>query len=151
MNHESLNEIKLLLAAEERPIVFLATVDPEGKPRVRPLNLMSTPRGFYIATSKKSRKIRELKGSDAVEMVTIFPTEKGTGYLRITGKAREVNGQEKRSTIEETHYPVEKYWNGVDDPDFMVFRIDPERVEYIRPGEDDPMDVTATFSRSTRK
>jgi general stress protein 26 len=150
MNQESLNEIKLLLAAKERPVVFLATVDSEGKPRVRPLNLMSTPRGFYIATSRKSRKIRELKSSDAVEMVTIFPTEKGTGYLRIAGKAKEVKGQEKRSTIEETHYPVEKYWNGVDDPDFMVLRIDPERVEYIRPGEDDPMDVTATFSRSTR-
>jgi len=147
MTTENLAEIKLLLAAEERPIAFFATVDRQGQPRVRPLNLMVTPAGFYVATSRQSRKVAEMAQNNLVECVTLFPTEEGTGYLRIAGPALEVKGREKRRTIEETQYPVQKYWSSVEDPDFAVYRIDPQRVEYIRPGEDDPMDVTPDFAR----
>jgi general stress protein 26 len=106
---------------------------------------MATPRGFYIATSRKTRKHEEIQHNPSVEWVTLFPTEKGTGYLRLAGDAREVEGEEKRSAVEESDYPVDKYWNGVEDPDFVVFNIAPRRVEYIRPGEDDARDVTDTF------
>jgi len=147
MNSENLAEIKLLLAAKERPVAFLATVNQQGQPRVRPLNLMVTPKGFYLATSRKSRKVAELAVHQAVECVTIFPTEDGTGYLRIAGEAVEVRGAEKKRAVEETQYPVKKYWKGVSDPDLAVFRIEPQRVEYIRPGEDDPMDVTPHFAK----
>ena len=147
MNSENLAEIKLLLAAKERPVAFLATVNQQGHPRVRPLNLMVTPNGFYLATSRKSRKVAELAVHHAVECVTIFPTEDGTGYLRIAGEAVEVRGAEKKKAVEETQYPVKKYWKGVGDPDLAVFRIEPQRVEYIRPGEDDPMDVTPHFAK----
>ncbi|RJP82240.1 MAG: hypothetical protein C4524_00960 [Candidatus Zixiibacteriota bacterium] len=142
----NLSEIKLLLATKERPVAFLATVDNQGRPRVRPLNLMITPRGFYLATSRKSRKVAEVQNNSAVELVTLFPTEAGTGYLRLAGRAQEVKGEEKRHAVEETHYPVEVYWTGVEDPDLAVFRVDLERVEYIRPGEDDPLDVTPGFT-----
>jgi general stress protein 26 len=147
MNSENLAEIKLLLAAKERPVAFLATVNPQGQPRVRPLNLMVTPNGFYLATSRKSRKVAELEVHHAVECVTIFPTEDGTGYLRIAGEAVEVKGAEKKRAVEETQYPVKKYWKGVSDPDLAVYRIEPQRVEFIRPGEDDPMDVTPHFAK----
>ncbi len=145
MNSHNLSEIRLLLAAEERPIAFFATVDQAGHPRVRPLNLMITPKGFYIATSRRSRKVAELKGRNLVEWVTLFPTDQGTGYLRIAGPVREVKGAEKHDAVEETHYPVAAYWKGVDDPDLVVFRVEPQRVEYIRPGENDPLDLSAGF------
>lgn len=146
MKQNILNEIKLLLAAEERPVVFLATKDGEGNPRVRPVSLMSTPGGFYIATSRRSRKAAEIAGHRCIEWVTLFPTDQGTGYLRLAGKAEEVNGEEKRRAVSETGYPVDEYWDGVSDPDFIVFRIQPNRVEYIRPGENDALDVTETFA-----
>ncbi len=146
MTVNNLSEIKLLLAASERPIIFLATADPEGIPHVRPVNLMITPQGFYIGTSRRSRKVTDIRQRHQVEWVTLFPTEEGTGYLRIAGEAREVNGAEKHHAIEETGYPVNTYWSGVEDPDFAVFRIDPVRVEYIRPGENDPLDVTSQFT-----
>lgn len=146
MDNNVLNEIKLLLAAQESPIAFLATLDKTGNPRVRPVTLMVTPQGFYIATSRKSRKASEIQGHNNVEWVTLLPGEEGTGYLRFAGSTREVEGEEKQSTVEENDYPVDKYWEGVDDPDFAVFRIEPQRVEYIRPGEDLAMDVTRIFA-----
>jgi general stress protein 26 len=148
MNSNSLSEIRLLLAAQELPVAFLATVDDAGKPRVRPISLMSTPQGFYIATSRKSRKSVQIVNHSEVEWVTLFPTDAGTGYLRLFGKAKEVHGEEKSRTIEETQYPVRTYWNGVDDPDFIVFRIDPLRVEFIRPGDNDAIDVTHDFTKT---
>lgn len=146
MNNNILNEIKLLLAAQQIPIAFLATLDATGHPRVRPVTLMVTPRGFYVATSRKSRKASEIQGHNNVEWVTLLPGESGTGYLRFAGSTREVEGEEKRSTVEENDYQVDMYWEGVDDPDFVVFRVEPQRVEYIRPGEDSAMDVTRIFA-----
>ncbi len=145
MDEKILREIKLYLAAQAHPTAFLATADRNGDPRVRPVTLMATPRGFYIATSRGTRKTEEILRHPRVEWVTLFSTEKGTGYLRLAGDAREVEGEEKRSAVEESDYPVNKYWNGVEDPDFVVFKIVPQRVEYIRPGEDDARDVTDTF------
>jgi len=148
MNKPTLvNEIKLYLAAQERPTAFLATIDSLGNPRVRPVTLMATPQGFYIATSRKTRKAEEISHHNFVEWVTLFPTESGTGYLRLAGKVDEVIGEEKRNAVVETDYPVSLYWDGVSDPDFVVFKIIPDRVEYIRPGENDAQDVTETFAQ----
>ena len=140
-----LNEIKLYIAAQEFPTAFLATKDSEGNPRVRPVTLMVTPQGFYIGTSRKTRKAAEIEGHNSVEWVALLQTDEGTGYLRMAGKASEAVGDEKKSAVEETNYPVQNYWNGVDDPDFVVYRIDPHRIEYIKPGENDAVDVTETF------
>jgi general stress protein 26 len=145
MRGNILNEIKLLLAAQEHPTAFLATQDDQGHPRVRPITLMVTPQGFYVATSKRSRKASEIKHHNYVEWVTLLPGDKGTGYLRLAGLAQEVNGEEKARTVEETEYPVQLYWQSVNDPDFIVYRVQPDRVEYIRPGENDYWDVTETF------
>ena len=145
MSENILNEIKLLLTAQEQPVAFLATVDAEGHPRVRPITLMVTPRGFYVATSRSSRKAADIDHHHCVEWVTLLPYEKLTGYLRFAGDAREVQGEEKRETIEENNYPVDQYWSGIDDPDFVVFRIEPRRVEYLRPSESDARDVTEIF------
>ncbi|TKJ36858.1 hypothetical protein CEE37_14840 [candidate division LCP-89 bacterium B3_LCP] len=145
MSKNTLNEIKLLFAAQEQHVVYLATLDSSGHPRVRPVTLMVTPSGYYIATSRMTRKAAEIRECDKVEWVTLFPGERGTGYIRFAGNTIEVFGQEKRQAVEENDYPVEKYWTGIDDPDFVVFRIEPERVEFIRPGENDALDVTDTF------
>ncbi|MFH1735653.1 MAG: pyridoxamine 5'-phosphate oxidase family protein [bacterium] len=142
-----LNEIKLYLAAQDHPTAFLATIDRLGNPRVRPVTLMVTPQGFYIATSRKTRKAEEISHHNVVEWVTLFPTENGTGYLRLAGKVDEVIGEEKRNTVVETDYPVSLYWDGVADPDFVVFKIIPERVEYIRPGENDAHDLTESLGQ----
>ncbi|MCX6641379.1 MAG: pyridoxamine 5'-phosphate oxidase family protein [bacterium] len=145
MSGHILNEIKLLLAAQAQPTAFLATQDEKGHPRVRPITLMVTPQGFYVATSRKSRKAAEIRRHKFVEWVTLLPGDKGTGYLRLAGEAQEINGEEKLRTVEESDYPIKLYWSGVNDPDFVVYRILPQRVEYIRPGENDFWDVTETF------
>jgi general stress protein 26 len=146
MDNSLLNEIKLYLAAQEYPTAFLATKDADGNPRVRPVTLMATPQGFYIGTSRKTRKAAEIGHHNLVEWVTLFPAAGGTGYLRLAGEANEVAGEEKSHAVEETNYPVSTYWSGIDDPDFVVFKIHPARVEYIRPGENDVRDVTESFS-----
>jgi general stress protein 26 len=146
MSSNPLSEIRLLLAAKGLPVAFLATVDGEGKPRVRPISLIATPQGFYIATSRKSRKSLEISHSGDVEWVTLFPDDGGTGYLRLAGKASEIVGEEKVLAVEESQYPVGTYWSGVHDPDFVVYRIDPYRAEYIRPGDNDAIDVTDEFT-----
>ncbi len=145
MDSNIINEIKLFLATQNHPVAFLATMDKKGNPRVRPVTLMVTPQGFYIGTSRKTRKAEEIENHSFVEWVTLFPTENGTGYLRLMGQADEISGNERKETVEESAYPVDTYWTGVDDPDFVVYKITPDRVEYIRPGENDAMDVTETF------
>ncbi len=63
----------------------------------------------------------------------------------MNGRAVEMRGEEKKKVVKEWSYPVEKYWSGIEDPDFVVYRIIPEEAEYIRPGGYHSIDVTALF------
>ena len=147
MSEPKMDEIKQLLAEREHPIAFLATVDAEGYPQVRPLTLMAYGNDFFLATGTSSRKAAQITQNDCVEFVTLLPKGDNTGYLRVMGHAHRVNDSKLAAkVVEACGYPVEKYWQGVEDSEFFMVQIKPLRVEYMKPGEFEAIEVTSEYA-----
>lgn len=121
--------------ADKHPTVFLATWDGTGS-RVRPVTLVRDGLYFYFGTGRKDNKTRQIAGWPQVEFVVLLKHE-FIGYLRVSGKAVEMTGPEKREAWERGKgYDVEKYWEGgLDDPRFIMFSIVPDSMRLVVPGE----------------
>ncbi len=146
MSESVLQEMRSRLARLDRPRAFLASLSESGAPQVRPVTLMLTGGRFYFATSRSSRKAKQIAIDGRVEFVAPFCEGSYNGYLRVQGLAREIRDPKIAEQV--THacgYPVTQYWSGVEDPDFFFFEVSPQRVEYMKPGDESATDVTSEF------
>ena len=114
--------------------VMLATGEGE-QPRVRPVTLIHHEQGFWIATGSKSAKVKQIERNPQIEFCLQFQGEGDGGYVRVAGKGEIVVDRETKKRVAEQLDFFDDYWNGVDDPDYALLRINPVEVEYMRPGE----------------
>ncbi|MBI4677136.1 MAG: pyridoxamine 5'-phosphate oxidase family protein [Elusimicrobia bacterium] len=140
------DEIRGFFPSPHRAIAILATVDAERDfaPETRPMTLMESGWHFYVATGAGTRKAREMRTHAKVAALVTFRNEKFSGYLRLSGSAEPVDDPSERKRIADSaSYNLECRWKGgAGDPDLAFFHIVPERIEYMRPGDDDANDVT---------
>ncbi|MDD5264365.1 MAG: pyridoxamine 5'-phosphate oxidase family protein [Candidatus Bipolaricaulis sp.] len=114
--------------------VYLATAEAE-QPRVRPVTLLNIDQKFWIATSTRSAKARQMRRNPNVEFCLPLDAECGNGYLRIAGLAAPVTDPSTREAIGKEIPFLREFWTGSDDPQFALFRITRVEIEYLRPGE----------------
>jgi len=117
--------------------VYLATAEAD-QPRVRPVTLLNIDQRFWIATSPRSAKARQIRRNPNVEFCLPLSDERGSGYLRVAGLASLVSDPETKAAIGEKIPFLNDYWSGTDDPNFCLLRITRVEVEYLRPGEEEP-------------
>lgn len=117
--------------------VYFATVEGD-QPRVRPVTLLNIGEKFWIATSPRSAKARQIRRNPNVEFCLPLSDERGGGYLRVAGLASVVTDPETRAAIGGKIPFLNRYWSGVDDPNFSLIRITRVEVEYLRPGDMEP-------------
>ncbi|QUH27917.1 pyridoxamine 5'-phosphate oxidase family protein [Vallitalea guaymasensis] len=110
---------------KENPMGFLATVDENGKPRVRGFGIMITEDNrILFGTSNKRRTIKQLKVNPYAEWIT---KSKNSSTLRISGDVViEEDMQIKLNTIENNPV-IKKLYVGRED-EFEMFYLD--NVEY---------------------
>jgi general stress protein 26 len=114
--------------------VYLATVEAD-QPRVRPVTLLDLDEKFWIATSTRSAKTRQILRNPNVEFCLPLQDESGQGYLRVSGVASLVTDRGTLESIGPRIPFLSEYWKGVDDPDFCLIRITRVELEYMKPGE----------------
>lgn len=115
--------------------VYLATAEGD-QPRVRPITLLDIDEKFWIATSTRSAKARQMRRNPNVEFCLPLAEECGTGYIRVAGLANVVTDPAVRQSVGGKVPFLKDYWKGPDDPSFGLFRITRVEIEYLRPGED---------------
>ena len=121
-------------------------------PEARPITLLEQDWRFYAATGAGTRKAREIERHPKVAALVMFRKENCSGYLRISGRAEAVDDAAERKRIADAaSYSLECRWKGAGDPDLSFIRIVPERIEYMRPGDDDAKDVTADLAAGAAK
>jgi uncharacterized pyridoxamine 5'-phosphate oxidase family protein len=110
---------------KENPMGFLATVDENGKPRVRGFGIMITEDNrILFGTSNKRRTFSQLKVNPYAEWIT---KSKNSSTLRVSGDVViEEDMQIKLSTIENN--PVIKNMYAGREDEFEMFYL--ENVEY---------------------
>lgn len=119
---------------KESQCVYLATVEAD-QPRVRPVSLLNIDEKFWIATSPRSAKARQVLRNPNVEFCIPLNEECGNGYIRIAGVATVISDAAVRAEIGGKVPFLKEHWSGSDDPDFCLIRITRVEVEYLKPGE----------------
>lgn len=106
----------------------LVTVDETGQPQVRTMNPFPMKDEFVIwfATSRSSRKVKELKANPKV-CVYYADHVAAKGYVNITGNAEVIDDKELLIRMKRD------YWEGIPDWQniFVLIRIVPGTLEVI--------------------
>jgi general stress protein 26 len=108
---------------------YLASID-EDQPRVRPVSPVRTD-GFtvYVANLRCYHKTAEIAANPKVELCYL---DKGHDQVRITGVARVVDDRQILEEIWQANPLLRNYLGSIDNPDLIIYRIDPTCVRYMR-------------------
>ncbi|MDG2130809.1 MAG: pyridoxamine 5'-phosphate oxidase family protein [Fuerstiella sp.] len=116
-----------VLQADHFP--YLASMDGD-QPRLRPVSPVRTA-GFtvYVANLRAYHKTIEIAANPKVELCYLDKTH---NQLRITGTAVLVEDRQVLEEIWSENPLLRQYLGSVDNPDLIVYRIDPNCVRYMR-------------------
>ena len=108
---------------------MMATIDAE-QPRVRPVSPVRTD-GFtvYIASMRSSAKTAELEANERTELCYLSEDH---DQVRITGPARPVTDPATRQSIWDANPLLRAYLGAIDNPEFVLYAVCPERVRFMR-------------------
>ena len=108
---------------------MLASVDGD-RPRLRPVSPVEVD-GFtvYVASLRSSHKTVELESNPEVELCYL---DAGHDQVRIAGQAELVLDSTVRQRIWERNPLLRSFLKSIDNPEFMLYRIRPERVLFMR-------------------
>lgn len=115
------------MAAAKFPM--LATVD-DGQPRLRPVSPVRTE-GFtiYLANLRAYGKTAEIAANPKVELCYL---DDNHDQVRITGHASVVTDREVLESIWNSNPLLRSYLGSIDNPELIIYRINPERVRFMR-------------------
>ncbi len=108
---------------------YLASVDGD-QPRLRPVSPVRTD-GFtvYVANLRAYHKTQEIQANPKVELCYL---DKEHNQVRITGTAVVVDDRPLLQKIWDANPLLRNYLGTIDNPDLIVYRIEPNRVRYMR-------------------
>jgi len=109
---------------------MLATVDPAGQPRVRPVSPVRTEEfTVYVANLRRYGKTAELAANPRCELAYL---DERHDQVRITGTAAVLEDAALLAAIWESNPLLRKYLGSADNPELIIYRIHPERVRLMR-------------------
>ena len=122
--------VELAQSTMERcPFPMLASVDGT-RPRLRPVSPVGVE-GFtvFVASLRSSHKTGELAANPSVELCYL---DDGHDQVRIEGTAELVRDETVRQTIWNGYPLLRSFLGSITNPEFMLYRIRPERVRFMR-------------------
>jgi general stress protein 26 len=135
MNH--LKE-KILEKMKEHTLASFATLTGDGKPWNRYVLVKADARmNIWFATFKNSRKIGQIADNPEVHLVLgVTDPETATSWIQVQGKAEIL---EDAATKKAVWYDfLSSIFNGPDDPNYVVCKVTPYRIEYYLMNVPDP-------------
>lgn len=109
---------------------MLATVDPSGQPRLRPVSPVRVD-GFtvYVANLRSYGKTAEIAANPRVELCYLDDQH---DQVRITGVAEVLADRRILEEIWNSNPLLRRYLGSLDNPQLIIYRIRPERVRFMR-------------------
>lgn len=108
---------------------YMATVDGD-QPRLRPVSPVKTD-GFtvYVANLRSYGKTTEIEANPKVELCYLDDSH---NQVRITGVAHVVTDRAVLQAIWEANPLLRQFLGDIDNPELILYRIDPSRVRYMK-------------------
>jgi general stress protein 26 len=115
----------------EAKFPMLATVDPEGQPRVRPVSPVQVDDDFtiYVANLAVYQKTSEIAANPKIELAYLSPDH---DQVRITGVATIETDPSVIAAIWEKNPLLRQYLGTPENPQFVLYRVDPKQVRFMR-------------------
>jgi len=108
---------------------MFASVDGD-QPRLRPVSPVKTEEfTVFVASMRSSGKTEELERNSKVELCYL---SEGHDQVRITGVADLVTEPRVRQEIWDENPLLRAYLKSIDNPEFMLYRVAPQRVRFMR-------------------
>ncbi len=109
---------------------MLATVDAAGQPHLRPVSPVRVD-GFriYIANLRRYGKTAELAANPRCEVCYLDDQH---DQVRITGNATIVTDADTLRAIWESNPLLRKYLGTPENPELIIYLVEPERVRFMR-------------------
>ena len=123
-------EKKILAKFKGPTLCALATLTEDGKPWVRYVTPFADENlTLWLATFLGSRKVGQLSKNPEVHLVTGVTTmETAESYLQIQGRAEILTDETTKKAVWFDH--LKNIFSGPDDPNYVVCKIRPYRIEY---------------------
>ncbi len=100
------------------------------QPRLRPVSpVRSEDFVIYVANLRQYHKTVEIAANPRVELCYI---NEGHDQVRITGVAEVLSDRPLLEDIWQDNPLLRQYLGSIDNPDLVVYRIEPSRVRYMR-------------------
>lgn len=108
---------------------YLASIDGD-RPCVRPVSPVRSD-GFtiYVANLRSYHKTAEIAANPNVELCYLSDSH---DQVRISGTASVVQEREVLQSIWDENPLLRQYLGSIDNPELIVYRIDPSRVRFMR-------------------
>jgi general stress protein 26 len=121
-------ELALAVVAADR-FPYLASIDGD-QPRLRPVSPVKSD-GFtvFVANLRAYHKTQEIAANPKVELCYL---DDGHNQVRITGIASVVTDRAVLEEIWNANPLLRQYLGSLDNPELIVYRIDPTRVRYMQ-------------------
>jgi len=121
--------------------MVLATVTEDGKPWVRYVTPMADENlTLWMATFIRSRKVAQIRKNSEVHLTLGVTTmETAESYLQIQGRAEILTDEKTKKTVWLDQ--LKAIFSGPDDPNYVVCRITPYRIEYQKMAPGAPPEV----------
>jgi general stress protein 26 len=111
------------------PFPDLATMDGD-QPRVRPVSPVRTDHfTVYVANLRSYHKTAEIAGNPKVELCYLAANH---DQVRITGLAEVVTDRAVLQQIWDGNPLLRQYLGSIDNPELIVYRIEPARVRFMK-------------------
>lgn len=105
----------------KNPVQYLATVDEQGNPRVRPVMFAIEKNDkLYFSTSNKKDMFRQMKAHPKIEITTASPE---FVWMRISATAVFSHDMEIKKAIIDTCESIRGIYKTADNPDFEIFSL----------------------------
>ena len=110
----------------------MATINEDGKPWVRYMMLAADERlTLWGATFAGFRKVGQLRKNPEVHLTTgAKDMETAESYLQIQARAEVLTDIESKKALWSDY--LKKIFSGPDDPNYVVLKITPYRIEYCK-------------------
>jgi general stress protein 26 len=114
--------------------VVVATVE-DTSPRLRPMTLVRHGASFYFATGSDAEKVKQLESNPGVEIILQWKEGANNGYIRLDGEAVAETDIETIAALYHHFEYFSKLWKAPDDPTLVVYRVEAQNYDYMKPGE----------------
>lgn len=119
---------KVLQIIATAPVGFVATIDGTT-PKVRPMAIQVVwDNKLYASTFRNSRKMEQIGKNPRTEIAWV---DKDMRQVRISGTISVCQDKSLKKKFFDKNPTLKNYFKGVDDPNYTLLEIKPERVEWM--------------------